>query len=82
MPSPNSPTPSPTKAPLPPLLIQGLISLTTGPLLVALVGGKILADAAQDLGQLSEELFRGDRLPLLKTPVSQPSAPDPHPNQP
>ncbi|MGQ9869226.1 hypothetical protein [Leptodesmis sp.] len=52
-----------------------LISLATVPLVVGLVGTKILTQIAQELGQLSEEVFRGDRLPLLKFP-SQPSSID------
>ncbi len=52
-----------------------LISLATVPLVVGLVGTKALTQIAQELGQLSEEVFRGDRLPLLKFP-SQPSSID------
>lgn len=42
-----------------------LVSLATGPLLLALVGGKALSQLIQQIGQQSEEIFRGDRLPLL-----------------
>lgn len=50
------------------LTIEVLIGLATGPVLVALVGSKVLAGAVCELGQMSEEFFRGDRLPLLKFP--------------
>ena len=43
-----------------------LLSLGTAPLLVALVGSKVLATLMQEIGQTTEELFRGDRLPVLK----------------
>lgn len=47
-----------------------LIGLATAPLLAALLGSKALAEAAQRIGQASEELFRGDRLPVLNQPIS------------
>lgn len=74
MESPNSP---PNQAPLPkPVVpVDLLISLATVPLVVGLVGAKMLTQMTQELGQLSEEVFRGDRLPLLKFP-SQPSSID------
>lgn len=43
-----------------------LISLSTVPLLLILVGSRAIASAMKDMGQTSEELFRGDRLPILK----------------
>jgi hypothetical protein len=54
-----------------------LLGLATAPLLVGLVGTKALAEALREIGALSEEIFRGDRLPLLTFP----SDPDPHPDQ-
>jgi hypothetical protein len=45
-----------------------LVSLATGPLLLALLGSKALSRMMQEIGQQSEELFRGDRLPLLDFP--------------
>jgi hypothetical protein len=36
------------------------------PLLLLLIGSKALAQWMQDMGQTSEEVFRGDRLPVLK----------------
>jgi hypothetical protein len=43
-----------------------LLSLGTAPLLVGLIAGKALADVMREIGQTTEELFRGDRLPVLK----------------
>lgn len=43
-----------------------LLSLGTAPLLLILLGSRALAATAQEIGQSSEELFRGDRLPILK----------------
>jgi hypothetical protein len=45
---------------------QILLGLGTAPLLLALIGSKALAELLKDVGQTSEELFRGDRLPTLK----------------
>jgi hypothetical protein len=45
-----------------------LASLATVPMLLLLVGGRTLTNAVEGFGQLSEEVFRGDRLPLLKFP--------------
>lgn len=53
-----------------------LLSLVTAPVLLALVGSKALTAAVRELGVLSEELFRGDRLPVLHFP----SATDPNPD--
>jgi hypothetical protein len=53
-----------------------LIGAVTAPVLVGIVLGKALAQAAQELGQLSEEVFRGDRLPLLKFPSQPDGIPD------
>ncbi len=45
-----------------------LVSLAMGPLLLALLGSKALGQLMQEIGHQSEELFRGDRLPLLDFP--------------
>lgn len=50
-----------------------LLSLSTVPLLLALVGSQALAKAMKEVGQASEEIFRGDRLPILK--LSTPANP-------
>lgn len=48
-----------------PFATQLLLSISTAPLLLVLVGSRALVTTLQDLGQASEELFRGDRLPVL-----------------
>lgn len=53
-----------------------LLSLATAPMLVALVGGHVVAKAVQELGLLSEEIFRGDRLPVLNFPHAKHPNPD------
>lgn len=42
-----------------------VISLMTGPFLVTLMGARTLAEALEQIGIVSEELFRGVRLPSL-----------------
>jgi hypothetical protein len=59
---------SPQKAPTSSLstpALELLISLATAPLLIGLVGGKVMAEVSQEIGRFTEEVFRGDRLPLL-----------------
>lgn len=51
-----------------------LLSLTTAPLLLGIIGAKALADLIQQFGQASEEVFRGDRLPVLDL-RSEPTTP-------
>jgi hypothetical protein len=41
------------------------LSLATIPVLVVLIGGSAIAQTLTELGTMSEELFRGDRLPPL-----------------
>ena len=41
------------------------ISLATTPILLGLVLGRSLAETIQQVGLASEEIFRGDRLPVL-----------------
>lgn len=50
-----------------------LLSLTTAPLLLALIGSRALAELAKEIGLASEEIFRGDRLPTLKISSTLPS---------
>lgn len=45
-----------------------LLSLATLPLLAGLTAQKAISSTAQEIGQLSEEVFRGDRLPILDFP--------------
>jgi hypothetical protein len=69
---PNSPSNSQSNllsnpfTPSPKLPVDWLIGAGTVPLLLMLVGGKAIATLVQDAGLASEELFRGDRLPVLK----------------
>lgn len=42
-----------------------LLPLGTATTLVALLGGKAFFETLQAIGQASEEVFRGDRLPVL-----------------
>ncbi len=46
-----------------------LLQLGTGAVLLTMLGGKVAAQTLQTIGQASEEVFRGDRLPVLKLPV-------------
>ena len=48
---------------------QLLLQLSTGPVLLALLGSIAAAETLQAIGEASEELFRGDRLPAIKFPV-------------
>jgi 3-oxoacyl-ACP reductase-like protein len=43
-----------------------VLGVATAPVLVAIVGGLAIAKTIQELGEMSEELFRGDRLPILE----------------
>ncbi|MFM7423515.1 MAG: hypothetical protein ACKO7W_00685 [Elainella sp.] len=52
---------------MPPKLSTGLLlSFSTAPFLLLLLGGRALSVLLLELGQTSEELFRGERLPVLK----------------
>ncbi len=42
-----------------------LVGLAVVPVLIGIVGVRAIADGLQQLGALSEEIFRGDRLPVL-----------------
>lgn len=53
------------------------VALTTAPLLAGLLAAKAISDTLVNLGQASEEVFRGDRLPVLTIPANQ-STPAPH----
>jgi len=45
-----------------------LLSLTATPFLAGLVVARASLETVQEFGKLSEEMFRGDRLPLLPSP--------------
>jgi hypothetical protein len=66
--SENTANPSELLAPLN-IPSESVIAGMTLPMLLGLVGGKAIAEGLQSLGQASEEIFRGDRLPLLHFPV-------------
>lgn len=53
------------------------VGLGTAPLLLGLLSARAIATAMQEMGTASEEIFRGDRLPVLKiTPPDSDSPPD------
>ena len=54
--------------------VKLLVSIATVPALGAIVGLQALLQQIQALANNSEEIFRGDRLPLL--PFPEPSPPD------
>ncbi|MCD8488648.1 MAG: hypothetical protein LRZ84_18390 [Desertifilum sp.] len=70
----NNPPSSSTQTPQPEFWVSSdlLLSLAVGPLLVGMAFGSRLLDALQQVGSASEEVFRGDRLPMLnlKSPAS------------
>ncbi|MBD2577075.1 hypothetical protein H6G50_05195 [Oscillatoria sp. FACHB-1406] len=47
-----------------------LLSLAAAPFLLSVVTIKTLTQRLQEIGQASEEIFRGDRLPVLNFPES------------
>ncbi len=66
--------PTPAKAPH---LISNeiLLSLATGPLLLGLLAGKTVINLVKTVSEASEEILRGDRLPVLDPTVeAQPTA--------
>ena len=46
-----------------------LLQVCTGAVIGVVVGGKALEETLLAIGQASEEVFRGDRLPVLKFPA-------------
>lgn len=50
--------------------IELFLSLATAPLLVGVVAGRAIGTWLQAVGINSEEVFRGDRLPVLHCPES------------
>ena len=45
-----------------------LLSLATGPVLLVLLANKGINELLPEIGLYSEEIFRGDRLPMLNFP--------------
>ncbi len=50
-----------------------LLSLATAPLLVGLVGSRLISNFILELSESSEEILRGDRLPVLHFPETEES---------
>ncbi len=48
-----------------------LLQISTGPVLLAMLGAKAYLELIQSLGQATEEILRGDRLPVLPFPEPQ-----------
>lgn len=48
-----------------------VLQVGTASLLFGLIGSKAVAQAAKAIGQASEEVFRGDRLPILPFPETE-----------
>ncbi|NEQ37666.1 MAG: hypothetical protein F6K40_15900 [Okeania sp. SIO3I5] len=45
-----------------------VLSWATGPVLLSLLGNKAMNELLSEIGLYSEEIFRGDRLPMLNFP--------------
>ncbi len=54
-----------------PTLSNLLVGVATAPILAGLWGAQALHKSTIALGQASEELFRGDRLPVLNLPSDE-----------
>lgn len=50
-----------------------LLSLAIGPVVLGIFTSRSIGELMSSLGESSEEIFRGDRLPVLKFPQSQPN---------
>jgi hypothetical protein len=55
----------------PDLSSDWLLSVATAPVLLGLWGARVLNHWLQDLGEVSEEIWRGDRLPVLNFPTPE-----------
>jgi hypothetical protein len=64
----NQPQTETSQTPEAILPVEIVVSLATGPLLLGVLCGKASLKFLQALGEASEELFRGDRLPVLQFP--------------
>ena len=72
MPVPSSPQSShPQRSPSMATIVAPsiLVSLATTPCLLAIVAIKAASGLLAQLGSTSEEIFRGDRLPVIHAPV-------------
>lgn len=50
------------------------LCLATVPFMLGVLGGKAIAESLQAIGQASEEVLRGDRLPVLHFPAQEPAS--------
>ncbi len=64
-------TTNPSKSPIP---TDFLLSLATGPLILGVLATEAVGSWLQATGISSEEVFRGDRLPLLHFPDPSPDS--------
>ena len=69
------PQSQPFTAPPSPVASEILLSLAVPPVLIGLACAHTLTEAIASLGLASEEIFRGDRLPLLKSEQPENSPP-------
>ena len=53
-----------------------VVAVTTVPVVALMLVMRGVAKATVEVGQLSEELFRGDRLPILTFPLDLDQQPD------
>jgi hypothetical protein len=68
--------PTPAKAPHS-ISNEILLSLATAPLLLGLLAGKTVINLVKTISEASEEILRGDRLPVLDPPVETQPATQP-----
>ena len=47
---------------------EWVVGLTVLPVLAGMVGARLTGQSLAELGELAEEIFRGDRLPILSLP--------------
>jgi hypothetical protein len=66
--SPDSPPTDSASAPTVTVSVPLLTSLATGPVLGILAASRVLGHGLLELSRGSEEVFRGDRLPVLPFP--------------
>lgn len=55
---------------------DALLSIATIPLLAGVLTAKAIGSMMEGIGNVSEDIFRGDRLPVLKTPPTAQSSVD------
>ncbi|MGC9528182.1 MAG: hypothetical protein ACP5D7_21820 [Limnospira sp.] len=68
--------PSAASESAPTLPSDWLLGLAAVPFVAAMAGGRLVRDVALGLSQSSEEVFRGDRLPVLHFPQTPPDDSD------